>query len=762
MNLTIDDIAKHHCSGCSACLNICPTGAITMKTNSEGYLFPEIDKSKCINCGLCYKKCPSINFDKYETDKPIVYAMMASDEIRKTSSSGGMFSCLAEYMFDKKGVVCGVANNSPFKLEFSFAENMEELEKIKGSKYFQAEVGNTFQTIQNYLDSGRYVLFCACPCQVAGLKNFLGKSYSNLILADVVCHGVPSSEMVEKYASTLTDIKEVECLKFRDKEIYKWSSNIKLTKKSGEVINKEFKESTFYQSFSNNLCMRESCYNCKFAKVPRVGDFTLADYWHISEFNKDINDWYGTSCVLVNNKKAEQIYKEIEPKMKKSALMPFETAIKYNTQLREPIKRNPNRDLFYQKIKTENFDDVLNYCLNKNHFDVGLIGYWYATNYGSVITYYALYKAIEQMGYKTVILDRPDKLLDKEPQTVFARQFMNRFANISDSYSHFEQGKYNNLCDKFVIGSDQVWTKGAIMGTGYRFFLDFVSDEKTKVAYAPSFGQDRFDALPETKRIVSYLLSRFDAISVRENTGIDICKREFDIDAVQMIDPIFLQNKEFYENIAEYSNKNESEPYILSYILDPDEDKRNMLLYSQEKKNLKLINLLDGRYNTFDANNEKLNLPNTPRDVNEEEWVRYFKNAEFVVTDSHHGFAMAVIFNKPVICIMNKSRGGTRFTSLLGWLGMMDRLVDKSDNLSEKEYLFSDYDYSNVNKIIKEKRKESLNWLKNGLSKEKNNPSSIYDFVNGRLKEMERKIAELKHQNQELKTQLENVDKRGK
>lgn len=761
MNFTINNVAKHHCSGCGACKITCPAGAITIKSNDEGYLFPEIDKSKCINCGLCYKKCPAVNFDKFEDDKPTVYAMMAQDEIRKTSSSGGMFSCLAEYVFDKKGVVCGVSNKSPFKLEFTFAENLKELEKIKGSKYFQAEVGDTYKYIKNYLEEGRYVLFCACPCQVAGIKNFLGKSYSNLILADVVCHGVLSSQMVEKYVSTLANINDVESLKFRDKEVYKWSTNITLQKKDKDIIRRRFNESSFYSAFGSGIAMRESCYNCKFAKIPRVGDFTLADYWHISEFNKDVNDWQGTSCVLLNNEKAEIIYHEVEPKMKKSALMPFDTAIKYNTQLREPIKRNPNRDLFYQKIKTENFDDALNYCLNKTHFDVGLIGYWYATNYGSVITYYALYKAIENMGYKTVILDRPDKLLDKEPQNVFPRQFMNRFANVSDSYSHFEQGKFNNLCDKFVIGSDQVWTKGAIMNTGYRFFLDFVSDEKTKVAYAPSFGQDSFDALPETKRIVSYLLSRFDAISVRENTGVDICKREFNIDADWMIDPIFLQNKEFYESIADYSNKNESEPYMLSYILDPDEDKKNMLLYSQNKKNLKLINLLDGRYNTFDANNKKLNLPNTPKDVNEEEWVRYFKNAEFVVTDSHHGFAMAVIFNKPVICIMNKSRGGTRFTSLLGWLGMLDRLVDKSENLADKDYLFNNYDYSKVNLVIEQKRKKSLDWLKNGLAKEHNNPSSIYDFVNGRLKEMERKIAELKHQNLELKNQLGNVDKRG-
>ncbi len=394
-----------------------------------------------------------------------------------------------------------------------------------------------------------------------------------------------------------------------------------------------------------------------------------------------------------------------------------------------------------------------------NHFDVGVIGYWYATNYGSVLTYYSLYKAIENLGYKTVILDRPEKWNDGEPLDVFPRRFMDRFAYVSESYKNNEQELYNCLCDKFVVGSDQVWTKDAIRYTGYRFFLDFVSDDKVKVAYAPSFGQDHFNVTPEIKRTVSYFLGRFDGVSIRENTGVELCKKEFNVDAEQMIDPIFLNEKELYHEIAKHSDYECNKPYVLSYILDPDEDKRNMLLYTQKKKNMELINILDGRYNTFERNNQKLNLPGTLENVDAEQWVKLFANSEYVVTDSHHGFAMAVLFNKPVICIMNKERGGSRFTSLLGWLGMLDRLVDKKEDLDKKPHLFDSYDYTPVNKRIDKKREESLKWLDEKLKTRKDQPSTLYDYMSRKIKELDWKIWQARLENMELKKKLEELEK---
>lgn len=756
MAASIEILPKHYCTGCAACLNCCPASAITMVQDGNGFSYPQIDSQICIKCGICSEKCPELGFAFVNRSAPKVYGMMAADDIRKKSSSGGMFSLLANYVFDKGGIVCGAAFSDPCELKFSFATTSKQLEPIKGSKYFQADIARTFSEIKKYLEKKIHVLFCACPCQVAGLLKFLGRHYDNLLTADVICHGVPSGFLIKQYLNSIEDINEIDYLDFRDKTVYKWSTTITIRDKKKNIKRISYDNSSFYKAFGNGLIMRESCYLCKFADIPRVGDFTLGDYWHISEFNNELSDGFGTSCVLLNNDKADKIYKEIEPLMKASSPMPLETATKYNEQLRKCIIRNPNRDKFYELIKNTDFDTAIKECINKTVFDVGITGYWYATNYGSVLTYYSLYKAIEQLGYSVVLLDRPDKHMDGEPQHVFSRKFMEKYANISPSYRWSERNKFNNLCDKFIIGSDQVWTKNAILHMGYMFFLDFVSDDKVKIAYAPSFGRNDFNVLPETKRIVSYLLSRFDAVSVREDTGIELCKREFNISAQQMIDPIFLNGRSFYENIADYSRRIEKEPFILSYILDPNQNKRNMLIYAQNRKKLQLLNILDGRYNTFDRNNNILNLPNTDKDIEMEDWVKMFKDCEFVITDSHHGLAMAVIFNKPFICIKNNQRGGSRFDSLLSWLGLHSRLIDENDHISDFKHLFDDIDYKRVNDIISSKRNDALKWLSDGLVVNKETPSTVYDLLAGRLCEMERSIAAVKEENKKLKELLSN------
>ncbi len=760
MDYTVENVGKSFCTGCGACANLCPEGAITMKENTEGFLYPQVDKSKCVGCGLCYNRCPAISFDAFHTSSPKVYATMARDEHRRTASSGGVMSLISEYVFSKGGIVFGVAYKTPFELEFASAENFDELERLKGSKYFQAPVGDAYKRVEEQLKKGRLVFFSACPCQVAGLKTYLGKNYDNLITADIACHGVPSYKVVKNYADCLGNADDAKEISFMDKDKHQWNLSFNMECNDGTAYSKEYSKSNFFRALSHGLFLRESCYNCSYTKLARVGDFTLADYWRVSEFNPAMNDGRGTSCVFLNTPTAESIYKFIRSKTYRDARTSSEIAVKFNAAFREPKKRHPQRDRFFANMSTVPFYKNAERCLDRSHYDVGLIGYWYATNYGSVITYYSLYKAIEDMGYNTVILDRPDKWTDGEPQNVFSRVFMNKYANISESYRSNEMDKYNNLCDRFVVGSDQVWTVHAIRLTGYRFFLDFVSDDKVKVAYAPSFGQDKFGGLIDTRRNIAYLLSRFDGVSVREDTGINVCKNELNTVAVQMIDPIFLNKREFYEELAEGSKMKLDEPYVLSYILDPDKEKKKMLCHTRDKLGLKLINLLDGRYNTFEKNDKKLGLKNTLKDISEQDWIKLFAKAEYVITDSHHGFAMAVIFNKPAICIMNKERGGTRFTSLMKWLGMTDRLVDKNEDLAEKNYLYLPYDYTSVNEVIEQKRVEALKWLETNLAKTKDNQPHIYDFVSGRLREMDNKLWAIKAENEKLRQRIAELEGR--
>ena len=379
-------------------------------------------------------------------------------------------------------------------------------------------------------------------------------------------------------------------------------------------------------------------------------------------------------------------------------------------------------------------------CL-KGKADVGILGYWYATNYGSVITYYALYKIIENLGYTAMLIDRPEKEKDAEPLTVFSREFLNKYCNISISPKWKDLEQINDLCDSFIVGSDQVWTRDAIRLMGYYFFLSFITDDKKKIAYSCSFGQDKFEALPNTIRRVKYYLKKFDAISVRENSGVKILRETLGVDGQQVLDPIFLLPSSEYEKIATKAQQFEQGNYILSYILDPNEAKKQALLFVSKKVKLKLVNLLDGRYNTYEKNKAIMNLENTKCNVMMEDWVNYFMNADFVVTDSHHGLAMAIIFNKPFFCINNPARGGTRFTSLLSMLNLEERLITPDQIMAD--HLYEPIEYNRVNEILDEKREQALNWLKSALESEKQKMPSGYDILMEEIRKLSKRIDEI-------------------
>ena len=276
---------------------------------------------------------------------------------------------------------------------------------------------------------------------------------------------------------------------------------------------------------------------------------------------------------------------------------------------------------------------------------------------------------------------------------------------------------------------------------GYYFFLSFITDDKKKIAYSCSFGQDKFEALPNTIRRVKYYLKKFDAISVRENSGVKILRETLGVDGQQVLDPIFLLPSSEYEKIATKAQQFEQGNYILSYILDPNEAKKQALLFVSKKVKLKLVNLLDGRYNTYEKNKAIMNLENTKCNVMMEDWVNYFMNADFVVTDSHHGLAMAIIFNKPFICINNPARGGTRFTSLLSMLNLEERLITPDQIVAD--HLYEPIEYNRVNEILDEKREQALNWLKSALESEKQKMPSGYDILMEEIRKLSKRIDEI-------------------
>lgn len=319
------NIPVKNCSSCGACANICAHGAITMQLDNEGFYRPVVDSSKCVKCGLCEKACPWENEvlnPNGSTKVPKTVAAYALDEeIRLQSSSGGIFTVLAEKILDEGGVVVGVAQLSPARFGHIVVDNKADLAKLRGSKYVQADVGTIYRDVRALLKAGRKVLFSGTPCQVAGLYAVLGKSVSaNLFTVDVVCHGAPSVKVFEKYIEYLESgtQSKVVSTQFRDKRSgwHLYSTTSLLDNHS--QYSKTLREDAFLRVFMGNICLNSSCADCRYGKLPRIADISLGDYWNIADVHPKMEDDKGTSVVLLNTDHGKELFSSAAGALKQS------------------------------------------------------------------------------------------------------------------------------------------------------------------------------------------------------------------------------------------------------------------------------------------------------------------------------------------------------------------------------------------------------------------------------------------------------------
>ncbi|MDO5409414.1 MAG: polysaccharide pyruvyl transferase family protein [Lachnospiraceae bacterium] len=716
--MTIAALPKIECCGCGACFNKCPKDAISMEYDKEGFLYPQIDEDKCISCGKCRKACPSLNGIYDRNTEPDCYVSMASDEVRKNSSSGGMFTLFAEQILKWDGAVCGAAFDENFTVKHVIANSKPELEKLKKSKYVQSDTGKVYTEIQKILEEKRPVLFCGCPCQTAGLRTFLGKEYDELYTIDLMCHGAPSPGLFQKYLKETHAGKKVEYVGFRDKDYYGWSTEMTVKYENGAAYHNTRSLDVFYKAFLPLLSTRPHCGQCRFSVVPRQGDITLADFWGVEKYDKSYSDGKGTSLMTVNSEKGQKLLEAVRQKMKVCDQIPSDYIYKTGQPFAHSFKSHPARNRFMDLVQYQPIEKAYEYAV-KRKFDVAIMGVWSGCNYGSIMTYYSLCRLVESFGLSVLMIDKPklnanDPELKENHSRRFARE---NYKEISRSYPLRELKSLNAHVDTFLIGSDQVWNYGISRNFGRSYFFDFVDDDKKKISYAASFGHDGFFASKQEKQTTAHLLNRFDAISVREEKGVSICKDTFHVKATQVLDPVFAADPAIFDEIAARSSADEKEDFIVSYILDPSPEKREALLYAAEKMNCKLINMLDGLPWKFNENKEKLDLPNTVENLQVEDWLYYFKHSKFVITDSCHGASFAIIFKRPFVCIANKHRGLSRFESLLSLFNLKDRYVTDAKEIIKpsNEKLLSDIDYEAVYQIMNRERTRSRAWLKNAL-----------------------------------------------
>ena len=331
------------CTGCAACLNACTHSAITMTTDAEGFLTPNVDNSKCVECKLCEKACPVISpLQDKGFMNPRAYAVWSEPD-RKVSSSGGAFSAFARYVLQQGGVVFGTAFDEELHCKHIEIQDIDGLAPLRGSKYVQSEIGDTFAQVRNHLRADRKVLFCGTPCQVAGLKNFLRKPYPNLLTLDLICHGVPSDAVFQGYLKKISNrfAADVEGYEFRDRDGWGKAPSVSVCGKFRRIYGVD---ALYMESFNASAIFRKCCYQCPYSSIPRVGDCTLGDFWGIGRYGNPFkhDTMKGVSLVLANTEQGKAAIHQLADCYIEERTL--EEALIENHNLNEPSTLNPNRN----------------------------------------------------------------------------------------------------------------------------------------------------------------------------------------------------------------------------------------------------------------------------------------------------------------------------------------------------------------------------------------------------------------------------------
>ncbi len=383
---------KKDCCGCHACSNACPKQCITMQADEEGFLYPIVDKETCIDCGLCEKVCPVIN--QNEPRKPLhVYAAYnKNEEIRMQSSSGGIFTLLAEAIINEGGVVFGAKFDKDWNVVHDYTETIEGIAAFRGSKYVQSTIGNTYSQAKKFLQAGRKVLFSGTPCQIAGLKKYLRKEYDNLLTVDIICHGVPSPKVWSRYidenikkiraeraagkntvSSSLNESPVITGISFRDKT-HGWKKyGFRISYAASEAAENSVSESAnsiceshttnaFMRAFLSDTILRPSCYECPTKQGKAYSDITIADFWGINTIDPTFDDDKGCGAIFLNTEKGANAYPLELTEYKEKT---FDEVITYNSAYYKSSKPHQNRKKFFDRIDKTNDISAYIYKMQK-------------------------------------------------------------------------------------------------------------------------------------------------------------------------------------------------------------------------------------------------------------------------------------------------------------------------------------------------------------------------------------------------------------
>lgn len=647
------------------------------------------------------------------------------NDLIKKSSSGGMFAELAKFVLSQQGVVFGCSMErveEGFDVKHIYIEDEKDLYKLQGSKYVQSRIGNTIKEAKEFLDKGRFVLYSGTPCQIAGLKAYLKQDYDNLLTVDLSCTGTPSLEIFNSFIKFLEKNFKQKIIKFefRNKERMGWScGNALITFENGKQKILYNNVTSYLYLFINKKLQNKSCQNCKYTGLERISDITIADAWGIEKEYPEVKNKFninnGLSLVIVNTDKAEQVIKQLSDNIIIESV-DVNRLRKYNNPLTSS-QNNIFDDTYlaeYKKFGYKGIEDLFKQKLGKKYYyyivknytpkfikniiklfkpkqeDFLLMTLYWLSNYGSLLTAYALYKTLVNFGYK-------GRLIHYGNFSGYGKAFIRKYLPLTKKcLNKGDFSKLNDITNTFILGSDNMINLAVSeLYWVSRNLLNFVSNDKKRLMISGSIGS--WDGSTQNKQehnYIKYLLDRFDYISTREEHGKHVFEKEYDIQADWINDPVFYLKKddfiELTKNIKEdYSNK------IMQYILYPTSETKKIIEYTKKNMGLDTIKF-DGNDNVkYFSNNKNKSVEN---------WLKAVLESKLVITDSFHCVAFCLIFNKEFVCIKN-THATVRFLSLFKRLGIRIPLIETIEDLKKADL---SYNKDIVNKSLNDIREFAL------------------------------------------------------
>jgi coenzyme F420-reducing hydrogenase beta subunit len=761
--MTVPELINHPaCTGCFACVDACPVKALSFAIDGLGFHRPSFEAEKCINCNRCVTICPA-QTPTYENENVNnCYVYQADAETRFFSTSGGAFPILAQKFIENGGAVVGAEWNNDFSVQLTLSTTSDGIERFRRSKYVHSNATGIYNTVKKELRKGTKILFTGLPCQIAGLYAVLGRRPENLFTVDVICAQAPAPAQFRRYLEeSFGGVENVKSYNFRTKGFFEngekhfydngWdSTRAEVELKDGGHLVLSPRNDLWQQLYHPKHLIRDACAKCPFGRFPRQGDMTIGDYWGIWNHDTTVDDRKGTSVISCNNAKGRELLTILEERKIKLQQTPVEWA--EMNRIHGDVHPSPCRDRLFELMQRMPLKRAAQYAL-PGKYDIALVTLFRDKNYGGSLTAYALYRTVRDAGYEVLMVERPTAVGDEE---TFSHTFRNSPYYPNDLlpiYHHkSELFALNNTCERFLVGSDQMFNEFLYLGLDRFVSLDWVRSDKKKAGYGISFGHDTYQLPPDAASELAYYLKKFDTLSTRETSGINILKDLFNVVAEWALDPVFLCDKKHFVDLGKTGIPWVEKEGIGAYLLDPDEtpDKLKVAHDISDKHNLPISFLHD----RWDKQRGR-------EDVFSEDWLAGFINAKFIVTDSFHGVCFAIIFNKPFIALANSIRGLTRFKGILRAAGLENRLVSTFDEYERMRESLFDIDWDAVSVSLAPALKRSRELLADAIKPlQIVKPFTDLEIIEKRIatlqNELRRKDDEL---SQKVTTQKETVQR---